>query len=232
MTSIPSVKFGEDPRYTIPVAAVLAGTTPITLRRWLVGTPPAHDREPQPSVIPDDWKTIEGHVYASFYNVVEAGFLAAYRNLGAPMQRIRRAVENVRGRSENPRPLLGENFKKLGKDLLYEFESIGGVNIVENVSSDGQIVLRDIVETHFDSIEYDRHGPILMWLTAHRTIGITPSVGFGYPIIVRTGLRTDAVFAAFSAGEEIPDIADDYSITTEEVSEAIRWETEALRRAA
>lgn len=63
-------------------------------------------------------------------------------------------------------------------------------------------------------------------------VGIDPRVSFGAPMIVRRGIATRVIFDRFFAGEEPEEIAEDLSLEPAEVSEAVRWEAGALRRAA
>lgn len=225
-------KLGAEPRYPIAEAAILAGTTAITLRRWGAGIRPAPGRSAQPALIRLDGG-LGDPVHLSFFNVVEAAFLAAYRQLHVPMQRVRRALDYSKTRIQIDRPLLGEQFRANGKDLFREFVERTGEKRLLDVSRSGQVEWPVAVAEYFQAIEYDQHGPVLMWLLgARRVVGINPRVSFGEPAIVRRGIATRVVFERFFAGEEPEDIAEDLSLSAAEISEAVRWEAGALRRAA
>jgi uncharacterized protein (DUF433 family) len=225
-------KLGSEPRYPIFEAAILAGTTAQTLRRWVVGTKRAPGRAAQSALIRIDGGLREP-IHLSFFNVVEAGFLAAYRKLDVPMQRVRKALDYAETRLDMERPLLGEQFRVAGKDLFREFTERSGETQLLNVSRSGQIEWPEAVAAYFRAIEYDRHGPVLMWLLSERRmVGINPRIAFGEPAIVRRAIATRVVFERFEAGEEPEEIAEDLGLETAEVSEAVRWEAGALRRAA
>ncbi|RIL07547.1 MAG: hypothetical protein DCC71_02685 [Proteobacteria bacterium] len=225
-------KLGSEPRYPIGEAAILAGTTANTLRRWVMGSREAAGRSAQPPLICVDGGTLDP-VHLSFFNVVEAAFLAAYRKLHVPMQRVRKALDYSQTRLGLQRPLLGEQFRVIGKDLFREFTERSGEKRLLNVSRSGQVEWPEVVAAYFRAIEYDQHGPVLMWLLSERRmVGINPRISFGEPAIVRRGIATRVVFERFTAGEEPEDIAEDLSLSTAEVSEAVRWEAGALRRAA
>lgn len=229
-----TTKLGIEPRYTLRDAAILAGTTPNTLKRWVSTTQFAGAASVTPPLIKLDSQPIGGILFFSFFNVIEAGFLAAYRNEGVPMPRVRSALDYVQQRMiSTPRPLLGPNFERVGKDLLAPYVAETGEKKILNASKSGQVEWPEAVQVYFRSIEYDQHGPILLWLYSERRIvGIDPRLAFGRPVIVRNGLRTDAIESRFAAGEPIEEIAEEFSIPLVEVEEAIRWENESLRRAA
>lgn len=235
MSESTTEKFGKEPRYPIKEAAILAGTTSQTLRRWVVGSPARGKRAAQPPLIHlDSEPQPGGMLYLSFFNVVEAGFLAAYRHMGVPMQSgVRPAIDYLKEHLRISRPLLSRELRTIGKDLVYEYMREMGVRGLLNVSKSGQAEWREAVAEYLRSVEYDEHGPVLVWMFSERRIvGINPRVGFGYPVIVRNGLRTDVLADRFNAGEAIDEIAEDFSISSDEVEEAIRWENESLRRAA
>jgi uncharacterized protein (DUF433 family) len=149
------------------------------------------------------------------------------------MQRVRTALEFSKTRLGIDRPLLGEQFRVNGKDLFREFVEQSGEKRLLNVSRSGQVEWPDAVENYFQTIEYDQHGPVLMWLLGERhMVGINPRVAFGVPAIVRRGIATQVIFERFYAGEEPEEIAEDLSVSVAEISEAVRWEAGSLRRAA
>lgn len=225
-------KLGTEPRYPLPESALLAGTTAITLRRWVSGTKRMAGRSAQPALIHVDGG-LGDPVHLSFFNVVEGAFLAAYRRMNVPMQRVRKALDYSKRRLAIDRPLLGEKFRVNGKDLFHQYVERSGEKRLINVSRSGQIEWPEAVAEYFRAIEYDRHGPVLMWLLAERRmVGINPRVSFGEPVIMRRGIATRVVFERFYAGEEPEEIAEDLSLSAAEISEAVRWEAGALRRAA
>lgn len=233
MTDNLTTKLGKEPRYLLADAAILANVSKQTLRQWVCGWPESKSRSLQPACIQLD-AVLSDPLCLSFFNTIEAGFLTAYRKLGVPMQRIRPALEYVQEKLDIQRPLLKETFRANGKDLFIEYQEKSGGKRLINVSSSGQTAWPEVVDDYFRSIEYDEHGPILRWLfgSERPVIGIDPRLGFGFPCIVRRGLTTDIITGRFQAGEGHEEIAEDFSISTIEVEEALRWENESLRRAA
>lgn len=217
---------GTEPRYTVSEAAQLVRTTSQTLHRWLRGSVEGRDRKSQePLIIMDD---PEGK-YLSFYNLTEASFLAAYRHEGTPMQRVRRALEYTQRELDIKRPLLRATFKTDGRNLFFK----SGEEALINVSRSGQYAWPVVVDRHFRKLDFDNQGPVLMWLFDDRqTIGVTPSVSFGAPIVARRGIRTELIAERFIAEENPREIAEDFMLYEEEVWDALRWENASSRMAA
>jgi len=233
MSESVTTKLGEEPRYLLADAAILADVPKQTLRSWVQGWRETNKRKAQPACIRLDCP-LEDPICLSFFNTLEAGFLAAYRNLGVPMQRIRPALDYAKKRLNIQRPLLHETFRVNGKDLFVEFQEESGFKRLVNVSKSGQTAWPELVNDYFRSIEYDKHGPILRWLFGIERpfVGINPAIAFGSPCIIGRGVTTDVIVGRFQARESHEEIAEDFSITTVEVEEALRWETESLRRRA
>ena len=215
--------YGTAPRYSIAEAARILRLKPPTLRTWCVGWQETRSRRAQPPVIRPDGERVDG-TYLSFFNLIEAGFLNAYRETGATMQRVRRALEFCRSRLEIERPLLTEHFRIDGRSLLIEFDKA-----LLNASASGQHVWPDLVERWLRDIDFDVLGPRQVWLAGRENaILVNPRIGFGLPVIASCGVRTEEIVARFHAGEGPREIAEDLGAKEDEVIEAIRWETTPL----
>ncbi|MCI0700594.1 MAG: DUF433 domain-containing protein [Planctomycetia bacterium] len=57
-----------------------------------------------------------------------------------------------------------------------------------------------------------------------RIIAIDPRIRFGRPTIAEKGVPTDTLFERYQAGDSFAELVEDYSLTTTEVEEAIRYE--------
>jgi len=218
--------YGTEPRYTVAEAARLVRATAQTLSRWVRGSSEGPGRASQPPLIRLD--DPDGK-YLSFFNLIEASFLAAYRRERTPMQRVRLALDYSVKELGIARPLLRENFKTDGRNLFYNF----GKDALVNVSRSGQYAWPVVVEQHFRKLDFDREGPILMWLfDARKTVAVNPRVSFGAPIIAGRGIRTEIIAERFIAEEDPREIAEDFDLTEEEVWDALRWENTSSRMAA
>jgi uncharacterized protein (DUF433 family) len=58
-----------------------------------------------------------------------------------------------------------------------------------------------------------------------RIVVLDPKVRFGRPTLAGRGVPTDTLFERYQAGDSPTELAQDYGITTDEVDEAIRFES-------
>ena len=218
-----TTQHGVAPRYAISEAARILRVKPVTLRTWCVGWKKTPARRGQPPVIRADGDQLD-ETYLSFFNLIEAGFLNAYRETGAPMQRVRAALEFCRTRLSIPRPLLTQRFRIDGRDLVLEYDKG-----LLNASASGQYLWPELVERWLREIDFDSVGPIQVWIAGRESsILVNPRIGFGVPILGSCGVRTEEIVSRFHAGEEPREIAEDLGAKEGEVLDAIRWETTPL----
>jgi len=215
--------YGIAPRYAVPEAARILRVPKATLRAWCIGWPETRSRRAQARVITPDGEEVEGR-YLSFFNLIESGFLNAYREAGAPMQRVRAALEYCQAHLEISRPLLTERFRIDGRDLVLEFD-----RKLLNASASGQLLWPEAVERWLREIDYDRIGPVQIWIAGReKPILVNPRIAFGVPILASCGVRTEEILDRFLADEQPEEIAEDFGAKVDEVLEAIRWETTRL----
>jgi uncharacterized protein (DUF433 family) len=164
----------------------------------------------------------------SFRNLVELHVLAALRRQHeVSLQNIRRAVAFMRKQLAIEAPLASLAMLTDGKDLLIEHSGE-----LLNVSREGQLEMRKIVEAYLSRIEHSTNGaPSRLypftgnaWAQRSRPIVIDPRVQFGRPCIAGTGVPTEVLVGRLKAGESIASIAGDYDLEPEDVEEAIRFE--------
>ena len=221
------MQHGQEPRYRLAEAATIIGMPTPTLRTWFCGWPSG-----KPPVLVPDGAT-ESPLIISFFNVVEAHFLNAYRRRGVSMQRVRRALDFVSARlSGFERPLLKPDFETDGRALFVELQETGKAPTLLEASGGGQLVWPEAVREHFQSLVFDDRGdPTRLWLDNRRTVMLDPRFGWGLPVISDSGVRTDVLFERLEAGEDLHAIAADFSLKSSQVENAVAWER-APRRAA
>ena len=61
--------------------------------------------------------------------------------------------------------------------------------------------------------------------SAPRTIAIDPRMRFGQPATANRGIPTDSIIDRYRGGDSVKFLAEDYDLTTEEIEEAIRYES-------
>ena len=227
---------GADPRdlpaYSIAEATQYLGVSASTLRSWVVGRSYPSitgDRYFKPLItLPDpDLRQL------SFTNLVEAHVLAATRRkYGVKLQNIRSAVDYLRKHYQIDHPLADARLKTDGLSLFIE-----NLGEIVNVTMQGQIAMREIIETHLQRVEHDKEGLAsrLFPFTRHgqplatqpRSVVIDPLIAFGRPVLAGTGIPTAVLVSRYKAGESIIELADDYRCEQPQIEEAIRCEIAA-----
>lgn len=226
----------DDPRlapaYSVTEAAHYLRMPQETLRSWVAGrTYPARGRskQSQPLIHLDDSK----RQYLSFINLVEAHVLAAIRRRhGVKLPKVRTALDYVRHQFQVEHPLIDQAFQTDGLDLFVE--KYGGLI---NASREGQHAMKEIIGVYLMRIERDTKGlPVKLYpftrdtqseaAPAHdpRVVVMNPSVSFGRPVIVGTGIPVSAVYERYKAGDSVAELAQDFRLEISAIEEAIRCE--------
>lgn len=169
----------------------------------------------------------------SFMNLLECHMLAAMRKIyNLKLPKIRRAVADVSSHNGSKHPLIEKTFYTNRVDLLLkELDSI--VNISRK-NKQGQYEIPEIVAVHLERVEWEKDTfkfyPFVRERSAQepKHILINPKVAFGKPVIAGTGISTAVIASRFNARESMPDLAQEYGLTEEQIEEAIRWETRAV----
>lgn len=223
---------GKDPRdlpaYSVPEAAHYLYLPEATLRSWVLGrTYPvaAGKRYFKPLVIvPEGVPRL-----LSFTNLVEAHVLAAIRQHGVKLPNVRLAIDHLQRHYGIEHPLADARFKTDGLGLF--IESLGEL---VNVTMQGQVAIREVMEAHLQRVEHDPQGIAarLFPFTRHgatqvdqpRSVMIDPRVAFGRPVLAGTGIPTAVLADRYKAGESMQDLAADYECERDLIEEAIRCE--------
>lgn len=227
----------EQPAYSVNEAASYLGMPVATLRSWVLGRTYQTADGPQffqPLVDIADKK----HRRLSFYNLVEALTLNAMRRTThrVSMPSIRKALNYVKRRLGEPRPLLAEKFLTDGVDLFLD-----KYGELVAVSRDGQLAMRTIILDSLEHIRRDNKGmPQKLYLfaaspatdTTKVAVVIDPRIAFGNPVVDGTGVSTAILAQRYKAGDSIDELATDFELTRHAVEEAIRYEVIPVRKAA
>ena len=211
----------ERPAYTAAEAARYARTSPVTARRWLEGYDYTTVRGSRRSTPVTNHPA--GERYLTFYDLVEVAAIAAAKNAGVKLPRIRSAIGYAQERFRADRPLLLERFLTDGRDLyLREIEPSGPLHV--NASQAGQIAFPYIAAV-LRHLEYEGERPVRWWpVGQERAILVDPRVGFGQPLIYPSGIRTETVVDRFLADEPMEAIAEEFGLSRLLIEEALRFE--------
>src|SRR5579885_2563125 len=216
------------PAYSFGEAAHYLRMPEGTLRSWVVGRwyPVAGQaKRSKPLIHLDD----PNKQYLSFINLVEAHVLAAIRRRhGVKLPKVRRALDYVRREFHVERPLIDQAFQTDGLDLFVE-----RYGQMINASRQGQQAMREIISVYLQRIERDTRGlPIKLYPFTRTTesnavpesdprlVVMSPTVSFGRPVIVGTGIPVSAIYERYKAGDSVADLARDFRLETSAVEEA------------
>jgi len=219
------------PAYSFAEAAHYLNLPATTLRAWCLGQPPGEPRRFQPVLRLDGRKPSA----LSFLNLVEAHVLAAIRREHkVSLQSVRRALQYVRDKLGQDRPLVQAEFETDGVSLFVE-----RLGELINASQEGQLAMRSLLEAHLRRIERDPQGlPIKLYLFTRKgdperqpaPVVVDPHVAFGRPVLEGRGVPTAVLADRFKAGDSLSELAEDYGTPSERIEEAIRCELD--RKAA
>jgi len=218
------------PSYRVTEAAHYLRIPVTTLRSWAFGRKyltAVGIKESKPIIIIPDKK----NRLLSFINLVEIHILDAIRREhDIALYDVRKALRYLQRKFPTSHPLANEKFETDGKDLF-----IKKYGSLINISQEGQMAIKNLMEAHLRRIERDTRGiPIKLYpftrkrdLDEPKAVVIDPFVSFGRPILSGTGITTSIIAERYKAGESIDELADDYGRERSEVEEAIRCELEA-----
>lgn len=211
----------ERPAYTAAEAARYARTSQATARRWLEGYEYETRRGRRRSAPVGQHPA--GQRYLTFDDLVEVAAIAAAKNAGVKLPRIKAAIAYAEQLFKVDRPLLLERFLTDGRDLyLREVRTEGTLHI--NASQAGQTAFPYIAEV-LRHLDYEEGRPVRWWpFGKERPIVLDPLVSFGQPIVYPAGIRTETIVDRFEAGDSIDVIGDEFELTRALIEEALRFE--------
>ncbi|MBU0679423.1 MAG: DUF433 domain-containing protein [Verrucomicrobia bacterium] len=220
------------PLYNLSELAGYTRVNPNTLRTWALGRPRDGGGRYAPVIKVADRRRQD---MFSFINLIEVHVLVALRKShSVSLPKIRSAVRWLSREMNTKHPLAELRIETDGLDLF-----IRHFGKLVSASELGQVVIREVVEKFLRRVDRDEQGlPTFFYPFTHESLDsetpkevvISPSVAFGRPVVRGTRIGTSMVFERYTAGESLPDIAEDYNLELQPVEEALRCEIE--RRAA
>lgn len=173
----------------------MVGVKPDTFRTWAYGYErrfPDRTGVHQPPVI-TAVKADRG-LGVPFVGLAEAMVLAAFRQAGLPLQRVRRAVTVLADQIGLDHVLASRRLYTDGANVLYDFaahydddDDLGGLVVVDG----GQRVFRPVIERYLNRITFDAADGFVQRLilptTDEAILEVEPVSGFGRPRFVHGG---------------------------------------------
>ncbi len=214
----------DDPRhtplYSIPECARYLGLSAGTVRNWVTADCDVSSPLIQPAG--SDPRAL------SFVNLVEMHVMAALRrHHRVPMQRIRAGIKYLEHQLQVEHPLARRELLTDGFSIFTDH-----LDRLLNLSARGQLEMREIVHAYLQRVEHDDEIGLAVRLfpftrgdrqQAPTLIVIDPTVSFGRPVVMGSGVRAEVIVDFFNAGETIADLADEYQLEPFQIEEAVRY---------
>lgn len=231
----------DDVRFTVPLytsteAARYLNVHPDTFAGWVKGyrrdftdRPPVTGEPLITGIRPD----FRGAPSIPFIGLAEGMFLSGLRRAGMPLQQIRPALELVRTKLGVEHALASRRLWVAGAQLLWEVSNEGTVDAETRhgardliVLRDDQYVFRQVIEQYLRRITYDDDYARRIDLPGYEVAEIVadPLINFGKPYFAHSGTPLAAVRGMLRAGETIVDVANDFDLPVDEVTEVAQRE--------
>jgi uncharacterized protein (DUF433 family) len=204
------------PAYQVSTAAKYAGAKPQTVTYW------HHSTTSVGPALPGK----EKRARLSYFELVEVAIVATFRELGIPLQRIRRAREYAAMTFEAEFPFAQYRWKTEGMNLLLELKEVEPDTHLDSLiiaNKGGQTAWTELVSDKFLEFDYE-NGVALRWHVAGRDspVLIDPRISYGAPMV--NGIATWALRGRRQAGETIEDLVEDFGLSRSEVLAALTFE--------
>ena len=215
------------PRYGFADADYLANVTRGTARRWLAGYA-YHDthgqRVVQPPITPGVLREEEN---VSFLDLVEIAAIGRLKEVGFSLRMIREIVRNCQEILAVPRPLTTLRFKTGGREIFVDRGDV----LLEVGRKKRMRAWNEVLEPFLQELDYDANQFLARWWPLGRStpVVIDPEYGFGFPVVAKSGVRTEIILERFRAGDLNEQISADFNIEQVDVERALQFE---LQRAA
>lgn len=236
------VKELNAPRYSFADVDALAGVSKGTARRWLKGYkysyyPPQFFGDPYiylPHVLSEEVRRqppVGGAALkfnaASFMDLVEVLVISGLRSKGFSTRTVRQINEYCQLALWKPRPLVTETFKVQGKDVFVQMSE--SPHLLNVSKQQGMQAWEDALDPFLESVDFEQELAHRWWpLGRNYPIVIDPDYGYGFPTVLKTGVRTEIVAERARMEESVEEIAYDFDLTETEVKAALEYEKTPL----
>jgi uncharacterized protein (DUF433 family) len=161
----------------------------------------------------------------SYLQLIEVAVVAAFRQLGLSLQRIRKARQYLAQRFNSEHPFADYKFKTEGYHILLDLQQFESDESFELIVADkaGQLAWGKVMEDRLLEFDYEFE-LVLKWHLAGRQslVVIDPRIAFGAPNV--HGVPTWVLKGRYNAGETIADIIEDFNLDETAVKDAWKFE--------
>lgn len=162
----------------------------------------------------------------TYLQLIEVAFVSTFRDLGVPLQRIRRARAYAAQNLNAEFPFAEYRWLTEGLHLMLDLRDIDGDADIGRLvvgDADGQLAWQELVSERFAQFEYESGLATIWYVQGRRSpVKIDPRVSFGAPTI--RGIPTWTIRGRWRAGENLRDIHEDFHIEESDIRAALRFE--------
>jgi uncharacterized protein (DUF433 family) len=222
----------ELPRYTYLEAARATNVPPSTVGAWFRGQ--TYARKANRGVFkPVLRRPDPNDTRLSFNNLLEVFALRSIREYhDVKLENVRRALDIAEQQLGVPRLLISSQLRTSGGDLFLD-SYFQLVQLTPAIQHSIRSVLRQYLSRiRFESAPSFSPTPRIARERGQELILLSPLIAFGRPVIKRVGVTTAAVTDRINAGEEPSSVIRDYGLESDELDEAVAYESAFARDAA
>ena len=212
------------PLYTYTEADRLAGVSRGTSNRWVKGYRYWNEwgeRVAQPSITASS--QVEPEQGVSFLDLISIKAVDGLREMGFATRTIRDVVRYCQDELQMNYPLATQTFKA---DRRRIYVSAGDGRLWEVLGGQrGAQAWDEVLDPFLETLDYQNDLARRWWpLGKDELVVVDPEYGFGSPVIVGSGLRTELVAERHEVGDSNEVIAYDFSLTPKQVESALKFE--------
>lgn len=205
--------------YTLSQAARLLRVPQNSLRYWMK----PHDK--LTPIVPNE---IANSNILTFPQLMEFHFVKMFLDAGVSFQAIRKASKSAAAKFHVQYPFTVKRFDTDGRTIFATLQKDEkSAPIVEDLQR-GQLVFQKIIRPFFKKLDYGTVNDIQrFWPMQKRgRVVLDPLRKFGQPIDSESGVPTEALFRAVSAGDgqDVKSVANWFDVPLEAVKAAVRFE--------
>lgn len=209
--------------YSVPQAAMLLDVPVSRVRGWVSGS---HGARP---LIRSELPRAGRQLALSFVNLIEAKFIATFAAKGVSVLSMRYMAEEAARFLGHSHPFATDwIFKTDGRRIFVEAAERAGDPCLYDLKGHN-FAMHAIMAQEFKSdVSFSASGLANAWkprTTIAPSVMLRPKVAFGAPALEKSGVPTEAIYAAFVAeGRDSRVVAKWFDVSADEVKEAVAFE--------
>jgi uncharacterized protein (DUF433 family) len=214
------------PLYSFAEADRLAGVSPRTSSRWVKGYRYRNERGErvaQPSMTTS--RAVEPNEGVSFLDLVSIKAIDGLRKMNFSTRAIRQVVQYCQDELRMAYPLATQKFKTDRRNI---YMHAGDGRLLEVLGGrQGAQAWDRILEPFLQDLDYHNEFARRWYpLGKDEPVVVDPDYGFGLPVVVGSGVRTESIAEQYYAGDKFEHIAYDFNVTRKQIESALKLESQ------